>query len=300
MWKKKAAATTRSVTVLEEELDGDAGGSSKNDYQDLGLGAGRPRGYGDDEGLAQMSADQLEALALSSAQTGSEGTARALAMALETREIGVSTAQTMKQQTEQLERLGDEIEVVHAYLDKSDRVITKMSKPKIVRMFQLPKKDGKGLDKMKGSKKDQAERDALKARGLGVIDVDGMSRNPLADGHDDDFAATSVTDPRDELFEVQDVRKNGKRSKSSSTAAKPSHSIQDDYSHYSTGVATAMRKQDQDLDQISGALTDMKTLADGMNAELTYQDKLITEIQDFTDETSRRTKDNTRRVKLIK
>jgi hypothetical protein len=299
MWKKKAAATTRSVTVLEEELDGDAGGSSKNHYKDLGLGAGRPRGYGDDEGLAQMSAAQLEALALSSAQEGSEGTARALAMALETREIGVSTAQTMKQQTEQLERLGDEIEVVHAYLDKSDRVITKMSKPKIVRMFQLPKKDGKGLDKMKGSKKDQAERDALKARGLGVIDVDGMSSKPLADD-DDDFAAKSVTDTREELFEVHDVRKNGKRSKSSSAATKPSQSIQDDYSQYSTGVATAMRKQDQDLDQISGALNDMKTLANGMNAELTYQDKLITEIQDFTDETSRRTKDNTRRVKLIK
>jgi ABC-type transporter Mla subunit MlaD len=52
-----------------------------------------------------------------------------------------------------------------------------------------------------------------------------------------------------------------------------------------------MRKQDQDLDQISGVLTDLKTLADGMNAELTYQDKFITAIQDFTDETSRRTKD---------
>jgi hypothetical protein len=60
-----------------------------------------------------------------------------------------------------------------------------------------------------------------------------------------------------------------------------------------------MRKQDQDLDQISGVLTDLKTLADGMNAELTYQDKFITAIQDFTDETSRRTKDYPRRVKLI-
>jgi hypothetical protein len=293
MWKKKQA--TGAVTVFEDELDGDAGGGNK--YSDLGLGAGRPRGYGEDEDLMQLSAAELEALALSSAQAGTEGTARALAMALETREIGVTTAQTMRQQTEQLERLGDEIEVVHDYLDKSDRVINKMSKPKIVRMFQLPKKDGKGLDKMKGSRKDQAERDALKARGLGVVDIDGMSSDrPGA-------AARSAADddPRDELFEVQDVRKNGKRSKaSSSSAAESSRSLADDYSQYSTGVATAMRKQDQDLDQISGALADMKTLADGMNAELTYQDKLITEIQDFTDETSRRTKDNARRVKQIK
>jgi hypothetical protein len=289
MWKKKRA--TGTVTVYDDEPEDRAGG---DEYSDLGLGSHKPRGYGDDQELEHMSAAELEALALASAQAGSQGTHRALAMALETREIGVNTAQTMKQQTEQLERLGDEIEVVHDYLDKSDRVIDKMTKPKIVRMFQKTRKDGRGLDKMKGSKKEQAEREALKARGLGSVDTDGM-------GSERGDSAAGSTD-RDELFEVQGVKKNGKRAKDSSSASisQTSRAIEEDYSQYSTGVATAMRKQDQDLDQISDALADMKSLANGMNAELSYQEKLITEIQDFTEETSRRTKDHARRVNQIK
>jgi hypothetical protein len=289
MWKKKRA--TGTVTVYDDEPEDRAGG---DEYSDLGLGSQKPRGYGDDQELEHMSAAELEALALASAQTGSQGTQRALAMALETREIGVNTAHTMKQQTEQLERLGDEIEVVHDYLDKSDRVIDKMTKPKIVRMFQKTKKDGKGLDKMRGSKKEQAEREALKARGLSTVDTDGM-------GSERGDSAGVSTD-RDELFEVQGVKKNGRRAKDSSspTMSQTSRAIEEDYSQYSTGVATAMRKQDQDLDQISDALADMKSLANGMNAELSYQEKLITEIQDFTEETSRRTKDHARRVNQIK
>jgi hypothetical protein len=295
MWKKKRPMG--SVTVYDNEPKGLAG-TMDDEYADLGLATGpTPHGYGTEQDLEQMSAAELEALAIASAQSGSQGTARALAMALETREIGVNTAHTMKQQTEQLERLGNEIEVVHDYLDKSERIIDKMSKPKLVRLFHMSKKDGKGLDKVKGSRRDHAERDALKAHGLDSVDVlDSL------DGDGEGSAEGAKSEPRDDLLEVHDVKKNGKYFKpaSSLSGVHPSRPTQEDYSQYSTGVATAMRKQDQDLDQISDALADMKALADGMNAELTYQDKLITEIQDFTEETSRRTKDHARRVNQIK
>jgi methyl-accepting chemotaxis protein len=269
---------------------GGGGGRREDEYDDLGLGGG-----GHDEpneaDMEQMTASELEALALSSAQAGHESTGRALKMALETREIGVATATTMKAQTEQLERMGQNIEEVHDYLDKSERIIDKMSKPKIVRMFQRKKPAGKGLDKARAGKKETAERERLKEGGLGGVDLDGMAGG----GSDEDDGG------REELLTVTGVTKKGRLGKGKAAASPQSaRGVQEDYSQYSSGVATVMRKQDKDLDQISDALGDLKALADGMNSELGYQERLIDEVQDFTDVTSARTKDHARRINQIK
>lgn len=88
-------------------------------FNDLGLE--HEDGSDDEKQLDHLSIQQLEQLAVASAHTGKEATARALQIAIEAREIGVSTAGAMHDQTVRLERMGDDFEVVHDYLDKSER-----------------------------------------------------------------------------------------------------------------------------------------------------------------------------------
>lgn len=110
MFRKKK--NVGSVTVMEDE---------PGEFDDLGLADAPAAKAHDPEALDQMSAQQLEALALGSANAGKEATSRALRMANEAREIGANTAATMHKQTEQLEKMSEDIEVVHDYLDKSER-----------------------------------------------------------------------------------------------------------------------------------------------------------------------------------
>lgn len=101
------------VTIMDEEQE---------EFDDLGLSEAAAAQERDPEALDQMSAQQLEALALTSANAGKDSTTRALRMANEAREIGVNTAATMHKQTQQLEKMSEDIEVVHDYLDKSERM----------------------------------------------------------------------------------------------------------------------------------------------------------------------------------
>ncbi|PXF41594.1 hypothetical protein BWQ96_08681 [Gracilariopsis chorda] len=288
MFRRKKHLGT--VTVFEEDEPVPA-----DNFDDLGLNDIKHKDSTNQD-LNQMTAAQLESLALGTAQTGREGTQRALRMALEAREIGVSTAETMKSQTAQLEKMSEDIEVVHDYLDKSERLIDKMTKPKLVRMFQRKKGNGKGLDKVKISKKEREDREQLRDKGLDAVQLDDMSDSQKTLTLDD------IDDQRDQLFDGETVTdyKRSRRGKKKEPQIKETRQIREDYSQYAAPVASVMRQQDDDLDQISDALVDMKALASAMNNELDYQDKLITEVQDFTQETARRTKDNAQKIKRIK
>lgn len=114
MFRKKKNLGT--VTVFDDEPD---------NFNDLGLSTSSVPAAQRQQGrsLDQMTTQQLEAVALGSAQEGKEATTRALRMANEAREVGVNTAGTMKKQTEQLENMSEDIEVVHDYLDKSERTL---------------------------------------------------------------------------------------------------------------------------------------------------------------------------------
>lgn len=130
MFRKKK--NLGSVTVFEDEPDGDS-------FDDLGLADAPAARAHDPESLDGMSAQQLEALAVGSAQAGKESTARALRMANETREIGVNTATAMHNQTAQLEKMSEDIEVVHDYLDKSERML---QEPRLTKCFCYCERDG--------------------------------------------------------------------------------------------------------------------------------------------------------------
>lgn len=297
MFRKKKAVG--SVTVFDDEPD---------NFDDLGLSsaASSRQPANGDQPLGQMTAQQLEDLALRSATAGKDATARALQMATEAREIGVNTATAMKKQTEQLEKMGDDIEVVHDYLDKSERIIDKMSKPKLVRMFQRKKGTGKGLDKVKASRKDHDERDELRKKGLETLDLDsfdGGSKGHLSlqDLQRDELLSPVGADGPSASADGKRRIWKGRRGKGATIDVPlDAKNVREDYSGYSEGVADVMRKQDDDLDLISDALKDMKELAGAMNNELDYQDRLISEVQDFTVETSVRTKENARKIHKIK
>lgn len=171
-----------------------------------------------------------------------------------------------------------------------------MTKPKLVRMFQRKKGNGKGLDKVKISKKEREDREQLRDKGLDAVQLDDMSDSQKTLTLDD------IDDQRDQLFDGETVTdyKRSRRGKKKEPQIKETRQIREDYSQYAAPVASVMRQQDDDLDQISDALVDMKALASAMNNELDYQDKLITEVQDFTQETARRTKDNAQKIKRIK
>lgn len=244
--------------------------------------------------VQQQSLAQLEAAALAEAQSGKDSTRRALKLATEARETGVATAQSLSAQTKQLEGMAGEIEVVHDYLDKSERIIDKMSKPKIARMFQRKKPTGKGLDKVKAGRKELAARGDLRDTGVDGIDIDGIASGATSREREE---ARELE--RNELLEASE-KKRGLFGKGKHKGNSSVREIEEDYSHYSEGVANVMKEQDKDLDQIGDALSDMKSLANAMNNELKLQDELIDEVQEFTSATRKRTQANAKKVQQIK
>lgn len=177
-------------------------------------------------------------------------------------------------------------------------LIDKMTKPKLVRMFQKKKGTGKGLDKVKGSRKEQEERDELRKKGLGAVDLADMDGGSKGNISMEELERNQLLDGASE--EVTQARRGRWGRKKEVVETKDPKAVREDYSQYSAGVADVMRKQDDDLDQISDALADMRALAGGMNNELDYQDKLINEVQNFSVETSVRTKENARKINKIK
>lgn len=175
-------------------------------------------------------------------------------------------------------------------------IIDKMVKPKFVRMFNRKKLTGKGFDKAKTSKKDIAEREELREKGVDGVDFERMT------GTSQSVTLEDLESERDQLLDAENVQnyKRGRRGKKKGSELKNTRQIKEDYSQYSEPVATVMKQQDDDLDQISDALADMNALASAMNNELNYQDKLITDVQDSTKETSIRAKENAKKIKRIK
>lgn len=248
--------------------------------------------------MEQMSVAELEEHALAQAAAGNEGTKRSLALALEARSIGVNTAATLKDQTKQLEGMTADIERVHDCLDKSEKVIDKMTKPVYVRMFSRSKRPGKGLDKQKKlGRKEAKERDALRDAGVDSLDLDGLRERDEAARGGGGGGQGDDEDRADLLDEQLVASKKGKAARAVGGAAGVGG--REEYAGYSTGVASALRKQDEDLDAISGALADMKGLASAMNSELTYQEGLVSTVNEYTLETSRRTKANADKVKTM-
>lgn len=169
-----------------------------------------------------------------------------------------------------------------------------MTKSKLVRMFQRKKPAGKSLEKVKANKKEQEAREELRSKGLESIDVQGMQGQDGSVSMGEIQRATAndeATEARRGLF--------AKKNKDPPTRTQARH-IEEDYSGYSKGVAKVLQQQDEDLDQIGDVLSDMHSMAKAMNNELEYQDKLIGEVQDFSAETSRRAKDNAKRIAKLK
>lgn len=171
-----------------------------------------------------------------------------------------------------------------------------MTKSKLARMFQRKKPVGKGLEKVKGTRKEQEARQELRNKGLESLDVKSMQSS--------DGTVKMHDLQREELLDAPAASGSklgwlGKKNRDP-TPRLETRAIQEDYSAYSSGVAQVLKQQDEDLDQIGDALSDMKAMATAMNNELEYQGELIEEVQTFSTETSRRTKENAKKIARIK
>lgn len=294
-------------------LEDDAPNPVTSAYDEL---LNNPRDEGPtEEQIESMSAEQLQQVIEGSAQAGKESTARALKIAVETREIGVATAETMQQQTAQLERMQDDLEVVHDHLDKAEGTIEKMTTNKLVRMLRFNKGKGRTADKKKTSRKEEEEREELRAKGLESVDIrelqrrnnegtmtmEELQRNQLLGSG----SSTSKPPPADESDDQSSGSKNrlrlfGGRKKSDGEKRVGTREIKEDYSGYSGNVASVLRQQDDDLDKIGDVVGDLNRMAVAMNNELDYQNGLIDDVKATSAETSKRTKDNSRRIAKIK
>jgi hypothetical protein len=250
----------------------------------------RARDAKDDGNLAQMTSTELEALALTEAMSGQQSTSRALAVAIETRAVGLNTARELQQQTEQLERLTVGIGEVSNTLDKSDFIIDKMSRGKLSRMVRKKKSDGKKPPTARAERRHLAEREALKTHGLSSVDLNGI-------GGDHEEASPN----RELLLAGNDVRKSHMVEKSRKVQTQQSaRSTQEDYSHYSSGVAHAIQQQDSELDAISVVLNDLRSVAGAMGGELQYHNVLITNAVDDVGPAIPRIADQNNRIKRIR
>lgn len=171
-----------------------------------------------------------------------------------------------------------------------------MTKSKIVRIFQRKKPLGKGLDKVKGTRKEQDARQELRNKGLDSLDMKAMESS--------DSTMRMHDLQREELLDAPAVSGSklgwlGKKIREPAPRLQ-TRAVQEDYSAYSSSVAQVLKQQDEDLDQIGDALSDMKAMATAMNNELEYQGELIEEVQTFSTETSKRTKENAKKIARIK
>ena len=300
---RKGKKNSGNVTVFDDDdeadrraLLGTSKGGGNDDFGDLGLSSpAMSHTQGGMKTEEEMSMQELEDLAVREAMQGREGTQRALEKARDARGVGIDTASKLHAQTQQLEKMSEDIEVVHDYLDKGERLIEKMSKPKIARMFMRSKGKGKHLEKAKGSKKQKAKREELKRGGVAGLGIEEMR----------------AKDKQGEAVEMEELERNellGGKAKGSGSVRRGrkgkngnirTANYNEDYSQYSTGVATALKEQDKDLDEISAALGDMKGIAEAMDKELAYQEGMIEQVGTFTTKTAVRTKENVRRVNKI-
>lgn len=74
---------------------------------------------------------------------------------------------------------------------------------------------------------------------------------------------------------------------------------EEDYSEFSKEVADILMDQDSDLENIGDVVLDMHGLATAMNHELKYQEKIISQVQKHTDDTSKRAQDNAKKISVL-
>lgn len=161
------------------------------------------------------------------------------------------------------------------------------------------------MDKVKVSRQEPDQREDLRTKGLESIDVKKLKAQTeegsiqmrtlereqlLEDGTSSSNGTTSTTGPLAWL---------GKKSREPAPRVE-TRDIHDDYSQYSSGVADALKQQDDDLDLIGDAVADMKAMGAAMNHELDYQNKLVDDVQERASVTSKRTKENARKIARIK
>lgn len=119
---------TRELSNTSAQSSSSSGGNNQKSSMTtyaataLGLDSYRTSQQQTREEIGNMTEEEIEKALIESANAGKKSTAQALRIAVEARGIGADTAEKMQQQTAQLDKMTDDIEIVHDYLDKSERM----------------------------------------------------------------------------------------------------------------------------------------------------------------------------------
>jgi len=245
--KKNSTKLARSSVV---ELDFDTSTQSKS------YTSNKPRS----QYITEMSKMETESLKL--AEESSLSTKRSKALILETHQIGNATANTLVEQTEQLEKVQDDLIYTGATLDKTDRLLHELHNP-FVSKFTSHKRN---------SRENQLQSAKMKGKPGIVRDLD------------DGESGGKKSNEREELLEKSGKgegkveRKNGMESTEER-------------------LRRLRVEQDEDLKEIGSTVGELKGLANRMNMELSHQNEMIDAIDHDTQVTQRRLKENTKRTK---
>lgn len=141
------------------------------------------------------------------ARRGTAATSNAIATAIEAKHIGVITVQSLEEQTNQLEKVVEDFEVIHSTLDRAENTIEKLTKWKLRRKLEKPfsrfskytQKDGTGEVTSSEKKNGKSRKDR--------VDTDDSVRENEALQRVDSYSEYSSEVVRDQL-KVQDGHLN--------------------------------------------------------------------------------------------
>lgn len=213
------------------------------------------------ESVAVLDMSALDDAALEAeAQRGTKLAEHALRMTLESREIGNATAESLQQQTKQLEGIRDTQEEIGRDLNNVDETVEKLTKSKIRRVAEAP------LRKLVGG--------GRKVWGKDVSDMSeknvGVQEKGSRDGGRKD-----VVRKRERVGARVDLLFGREKAEPAETVLADAVP-EDDYKDFSNvKVREQLKRQDRYLDETSVQLRGLKELAIGIQNEIEIEAEIV-------------------------
>ncbi|KAA8496622.1 Synaptosomal-associated protein 25-B [Porphyridium purpureum] len=274
---RRKARAAAAAAVVELDIVETTGSSKHTQYAS----------YGDksrQEYVQELDAMDAEALRL--AEDSALSTKRTRALVHETREVGTATATALNQQSEQLERIQDDLVETNATIDRTDKIIQKLASPWTYKL--QPGARRKKEDQLKSSGMNRGRViDLDESTGLEIVS-ESVSPRGSGGGKKKKDAKVLEQEEREALLSPRTRAKQEKIRKDTA------HMTETERRLY-----ILEQEQDDDLNDIGKVVGDLKGLALAMNTELNYQTEMIVAVTHDAGVTSRRLKENNRKVKNI-
>jgi len=225
---------------------------------------------------------EMDREAIKVAEETSASTKRSKALVQQTRQVGIETNTKLSQQTQQLEKMQDDLIETNATLDKTDVLINKLENPFTHKFMPGPRK----------KKEDRME--SAKARDGRIQDLDKVEAEQNAEGQPGN------------VYEILVSPDSKSRTKKEQLLSPRDKAKLDRMRRETAGMSeTELRlyklrmEQDEDIKEIGSTVGELKSLASNMNKQLTYQNEMIDNVQKDVTTVDRRLHTNNKRIKEL-